>query len=61
MLQFLWINYHSLTLTSLELEEVYILVRLEECSEGDLDMEKGAEDLAETKARMMLTVWMLHL
>ena len=54
------INYHTSALTILELEEGYILVLLEELSEGDLDVEEGAEDLPETKVRMMLIVWMLH-
>ena len=45
----------------LELEEVFIPVQQEERSEEDLDGEEGAEDLPETKVRMMLIVWMLHL
>ena len=59
-LQVLRINCLSFTLTSLEQEEVFMLVRLEELLEGEVDVEEGAEDLPEIKVRMMLIVWMLH-
>ena len=45
-----------LALTSLEQKEAYILVRLEEHSEEERDVVEGAEDLPETKVRMMLIV-----
>ena len=45
---------------NLERAQVFILVQLEELSEVGLDEEEGAEDIPETKVRMMLIVWMLH-